>query len=1167
MVLANTIIEGWQKHAVFEKAMAGLAFGHAEVVIALPVLARAAWLAALWQKSDKPMLVIVATQEEANELYDNLLALLPKETLLIFPCLELLPFQVYAQNTEVNVKRVEVLSRFSRKEKVLAVAWTGAAFRKLLPPQAFAAKHVCLAKGHRLDLVDLDRKLVGLGYTREAVAEMPGTYARRGGILDIFAPIYVNPIRVDLFDDEIDELRWFDPQSQLSLGKIDGDIWLSPARELPMTAEEMKVAARSLADELLRVAESLTGRAKRRIVDKYGPQVEMLEEGLWQTGMEQFCGSFCPDAVSLAGYLPEDGILVLDEPDGIKKAFKEAAMEREAYYFDLLTAGEILPSFAANFLDFSAILTDFCAHPMLAFSLLPPGGGWPIKEKHTLVAKRPPSYKGQLELLAKDVDFWQAQGYRVFFAASSQIRAQRMEDLLADLSCHGVTISLGAFTQGFISPDLAVAVISEKEIFGREAKAKTKKPRFTGEKLDSFLELTTGDYVVHVNHGIGRYTGIERIEVGNVAKDYLVIQYAGADKLFVPADQMNLVQKYVGNEGQNPKLYKLGGGEWQRVKSRIRASVQDIAQELLALYVAREQACGHAFAPDTLWQQEFEDAFPFTETPDQKRAMEEIKADMEKSRPMDRLLCGDVGYGKTELALRAAFKAVADGYQVAVLVPTTILAEQHYRTFSQRLEGYPVSLGVISRFSNLAAQKETLRKLAEGKLDILIGTHRLLSKDIRFAKLGLLVVDEEQRFGVTHKEKIKMLKANIDVLTLSATPIPRTLHMALVGMRDMSVINTPPEDRRPVQTYVVEYHPILVVDAIKREIARGGQVYFVHNRVQSIYRVATELQELLPEVKIAVAHGQMQEKQLEQVMIDFVEGNFDVLVCTTIAENGLDIPNVNTLIVDEADNMGLSQLYQLRGRVGRSERQAFAYFTYYKNKLISDMAKKRLVAIRDFTDLGSGFKIALRDMEIRGVGNIMGVEQHGHIAAVGFDMYCRLVAEEVEAQKTLQKGGLVLQKEDEATLINLPVDAYIPDIYVEDADLKIEIYKSIAGVHSLEAIDAMREEMRDRYGTPPQPVENLLAVGRIKYMAQKLMIKTILLKGSYLNIFFGSENRLEGSHLVALASVYGNRLKYVMKKDLEIRLNIKNLTGEMVLQETERLLGNLMFLLFDNNVV
>ncbi|EKY27245.1 transcription-repair coupling factor [Clostridium celatum DSM 1785] len=710
------------------------------------------------------------------------------------------------------------------------------------------------------------------------------------------------------------------------------------------------------------------------------------------------------------------------------------------------------------------------------------------------------NYNGQFDLLVNDIKERKEKGYKTLILAGTRTRGERLVKTLRDMEVESVykdnvdsieygeaVITFGNLIKGFECPDFKVSVISDKEVFGEAKKVlpkKKNKKKGVG-KITSFTELKPGDYVVHANHGIGVFKGIKQIDVAGNTRDYLDIVYDKGDKLYVPVDQLDLVQKYIGSEGNTPKINKLGGTEWQKAKAKVRKSINEIAEDLVKLYATRAALKGYKYSKDTEWQKQFEDEFPYEETPDQLSSLEEIKKDMESDKPMDRLLCGDVGYGKTEVAIRAAFKAVMDGKQVAFLVPTTILAEQHYKNLTKRFSDFPVKIDMISRFRSTKEQRATLKALKEGNVDILIGTHRLVSKDIEFKDLGLLIVDEEQRFGVAQKEKIKNLKKNVDVLTLSATPIPRTLHMSLTGVRDISVIETPPEERYPIQTYVVEQNDQLIRDAILREMGRGGQVYFVYNRVESIEGMANYIRELVPECKVGIIHGQMTEKELETEMMNFMNKEYDVLVCTTIIETGIDIPNVNTMIVNNADKMGLSQLYQLRGRVGRSNRIAYAYFIYTKDKVLTEIAEKRLKALKDFTELGSGFKIAMRDLEIRGAGNMMGSSQHGHMAAIGYDLYCRMLEDTVK----LIKGEI--DKEPIETTVDIKIDAYIPSSYIQDEIQKIEIYKKIAAIESLEEYQDIKEELEDRYSALPEAVYNLMDIAYIKSLAKELLIEEI----------------------------------------------------------------------------
>ena len=684
-------------------------------------------------------------------------------------------------------------------------------------------------------------------------------------------------------------------------------------------------------------------------------------------------------------------------------------------------------------------------------------------------------------------------------------------------------LGYGKIKKGYEYPLLKFVVISESDIFGSEKKKKKHHRTYEGEKIASFTDLNIGDYVVHENHGLGIYRGIEKIEVDKTVKDYIKIEYAGGGNLYILATQLELIQKYAGADAKKPKLNKLGGQEWNKTKTKVRGAVKEIAQDLVKLYAQRQDQEGFVYGPDTVWQREFEEMFPFEETEDQELAIEATKKDMESTKIMDRLICGDVGYGKTEIAIRAAFKAVQDGKQVAFLVPTTILAQQHYNNFVQRMKDFPVNIDLLCRFRSSAEQKKTVEALKKGSVDIIIGTHRLLSKDVVYKDLGLLIIDEEQRFGVTHKEKIKQLKTNIDVLTLTATPIPRTLHMSLIGIRDMSVLEEPPMDRVPIQTYVMEYNEELVREAISRELSRGGQAYYVYNRVREIADVAAKIAELVPEANVAYAHGQMKETELENIMYRFINGEIDVLVSTTIIETGLDISNVNTMIIHDADNMGLSQLYQLRGRVGRSNRTAYAFLMYRRDKMLKEIAEKRLAAIKEYTELGSGFKIAMRDLEIRGAGNLLGAEQHGHMEAVGYDLYCKMLNESVKELK-----GETQPEEEFDTVIDLDIDAFIPERYIKNEFQKLDVYKRIATIESEEEYDDMLEELMDRFGEPPKAVQNLLAVANLKAMAHRAWLTEIAQKGDQIRFTMFERAKADPAGIELLVKESKGKMKFVI---------------------------------------
>ncbi len=1091
---------------------------------------KAAWAAALFEDSRQTMLIITSGEEEASRLYENIQPFLGEKAVL-FPVLELLPFEVYGHNIELTAARIHVLSRLSRGESLVVIASINAISRRLAPPGLFADCHLRLRKGDTWQLSELASVLSDMGYERQPLTEIPGSFSQRGSLVDVFPIDGEKPIRLEFFDDELESLRLFDPADQLSLGNLDS-LFLPPGRELPVDAEARQRALACLQRETAKVLPALHGEDKKQLLSFTGQLTEYLEQGLWDNGLELLLSFFYEDAASLLEYVGE-GIILLDEPEQVQTEAEQQKEERHNRYSDLLQSGRLLPSFYDNFQTFPQLVAELHHFPLLLLGRLNIGiaGVTPLV-KQELMVRELSSYAATPGVFAEDMRRFRQCGFRTLVSVSSELRRKRVEELLRENELPPVQLIEAGFTKGFESAALKLVLITEKDLFAREGKSKSRRVYKGGEKIANFLDLRVGDYVVHINQGIGQYKGVERLVIGDIGRDYLLIRYAGEDKLYLPVDQLDLIQKYVGSDGAPPKIYKLGGDQWQRAKSKARASVRDMAQELLTLYAQREQSTGHAFSADSVWQQEFEEDFPYEETPDQLQSLAEIKLDMESDKVMDRLLCGDVGYGKTEVALRAAFKAVMDGKQVAVLAPTTVLAQQHLRTIEERFADYPVKAACLSRFAGAKEQKQMLAGLEAGEIDIIVGTHRLLSKDVRFKDLGLLIVDEEQRFGVTHKERIKAMKASIDVLTLSATPIPRTLHMTLVGMRDMSIINTPPVDRHPVQTYVVEYHQKLIRDAIARELARGGQVYYVHNRVFSIYDVAAELQAILPEARIAVAHGQMNEGELAKVMLDFVKGGADVLLCTTIIESGLDIPNVNTLIVDQADMFGLSQLYQLRGRVGRSQRQAFAYFTYRKNKVISDIAKKRLIAIRDFTELGAGFKIAMRDLELRGAGNILGPEQHGHIMAVGFDLYCKLLQEEIAAA-----SGKPAEQQPIATILELQLDAYIPDSYIDSSALKVEIYKRISAAESLEAVEQLTEELTDRYGDAPPQLVNLLLLGKLKVPARKLAILSMIQKADFIEVKFSEDHPMRGEYLLEILEKWPKILTFSEKKGFAMRLN------------------------------
>ncbi len=1063
---------------------------------------KAAAVAALLQAKQQTVCLITPDSEAAANWQQNIKALLPEkqaEKVLLLPALELSPLTDFQPEAEVIAARLAALSALASGEAACVIVPAEALLGRFESKEVFQNERLVLKVGVNMELDDLARRLTELGYERESMIDTPGTFACRGGIADIFPIGWERPVRLDFFDTEVETMRYFDPASQRSAESCRRDIELYPCR-------------------------------------------------LHNT------------AATLPDYLPEGTYLLIDEAALCEKNLREAEEERIIYFDELVNSHRLkkqdLANFSANFLAAEEALRQLNLRPHSSFMMIEAKSSLHQNLHINFKATEIPSYIGQMPLFAKDLAKWRQKGRRIFFCVSSKLRAANLRAILSDYDYPEAAIGVCGISRGFDYADGNLVVITERELLGKATKAK-RKSRQPEADINAFVELKPGDFVVHTNHGVGRFTGIERITADNVTADYLKIEYGGGDKLFIPVEQMHLVQKYIGSDSGAPKLNRLGGNGWEKTKAKVRASVQDMADELLRLYAAREQAVGFAFSADSEWQREFEDAFEYEETAGQQKAMEEIKQDMQSTRPMDRLLCGDVGYGKTELAMRAAFKAVQDGKQVAMLSPTTLLAEQHYKNFCERFANYPVKIGLLSRFVSAKQQKQHLQDLAEGRLDILIATHRLLSKDVQFNNLGLLVVDEEQRFGVAHKEKIKQLKGTIDVLTLSATPIPRTLHMSLVGMRDMSVITTPPKDRLPVQTFVIEHHPRLLKNAMEREIARGGQVYYIYNSVKTLAEKQAELAELLPGARILAAHGQMTEPQLKPIMTDFLESKGDVLLCTTIAESGLDIANANTLIVENADNFGLSQLYQLRGRVGRSNRQAFAYFTYRPGKQLADDARRRLSAIRDFTQLGAGFKIAMRDLEIRGAGNLLGPEQHGHIAAVGFDLYCKLVKEAIE-----QGAGAAPPPKTNDFKLDLGLNAFIPDTYIDDGSLKFEIYNKIAACQEQEDTERLLAELTDRFGEPPKAVRNLFVILNIRNLAESLHAKALIAPQQVLTINFGRQNPFAGPAMLALAKEYGSkRLKFLPKQEMFFRLNLEKRTEDERIAEISEFLRKLQTLL------
>ncbi len=984
-----------------------------------------------------PLVCLVPSEEEACDIQRDMEGFLGGDRVLLFPSCDLVFWHEGREHSYNKTLRLTTLNRLATANRSvkLVVATAGALVTKVMSPAGLQQNTLTLRTQQEIDLEQVLKKLVELGYERSQVVTDRGTFGLRGGVLDIFPVDQKEPVRLELWADEIETIRNFDPATQRS-GKKLSSVSIAPARE---------------------------------VGEEY--------------------------SATIFDYVSFSSLVFVDEPREIERSFSRQARRME----ELLAAAQakgLKTDGTVALASWSEMEDIISRHPVVHHVFFPGQPGVrPLSVYQHISQKEMEPFFGQAELARKRIKEWVEQGYSVIVAVTNRKMKSKMAQELGCTGVPGVVFAEWNLEKGFVSPTLKTAVLSDKDIWGKKTTRSRAASRKEAGKLTLDLEgLRAGDYVVHENHGIGLLQGVTRMEVDGVSKEYLVLQYAGGDRLYLPVDKLEKLTKYNGPDDKEPRLSKLGGTDWERTKARVRESIREMAEELLRIYAVRQTVPGFAFSPDTVWQKEFEEAFEYEETPDQLRAVAEVKRDMEKPRPMDRLICGDVGYGKTEVALRAAFKAVMDHKQVAILVPTTILAEQHYQTCRERFKDTPVVIEVLSRFRTPAQQNRILDDLKKGVIDIIIGTHRLLSKDVQFKDLGLLVVDEEHRFGVRQKERIKALKETVDVLSLSATPIPRTLHMALTGLRDLSVIETPPPGRYPITTYVLEYNEDIIREAIRAEVERGGQVFAVHNRIQDIELFRDHLQMLVPEVKMEIAHGRVPEAELADIMKRFLNQEFQVLVCTAIIESGLDMPNVNTLIVDEADRLGLAQLYQLRGRVGRSRRLAYAYFTYRPDKSITEAAQKRLNAIREFTELGSGMKIALRDLEIRGAGNILGPEQHGHIAALGFDLYCRLLEEE-----TAKLKGQPREKEPE-TLVDVRVDAFIPDDYVGDVGLKLQMYRRAMFAASTREIDEIREELRERFGKLPAPVENFLRLSRLRVSARGKDIRSISTDGGMMQI-------------------------------------------------------------------
>ena len=1088
----------------------------------------------------KYKIILTFSEQKAREMYEDF-RFFDKNT-YYYPAKDFIFYNADIQGKHIVTERIRALRPLIEGEPATIVTTIDALMAKVAPVELLKGASLSIDSDSIIDTDAFAAKLVSMGYEKTDQVEMPGQFAIRGSIIDVFSLIEDVPFRIDLWDDTIDSLKSFDPQSQRTIENLD-EINIYPATEFILSKKALNEGLDKIKQKADEYSDALIKQMKteeaHRVSSYIKEFIESMEYAPDSVPMDSFVSYFYDSPVSLMDYFsPEDTIYLLDEPARIQEHALAVETEFKENMISRLDKGYLLPGQTDIMWEIKTIFAKIAGRNAIHFTTLDQKlKMFNILDTFHMSMRGVNPYNSSFETLIKDLSHYKSKGFTVVILSGSKIRAARLaDDLLNEYGLNAfysedpeavctpgqILVAYGNIHKGFEYPSIKYAVIAETDIFGAIKKKKQKNNKYTGQKIADFSDLSVNDYVVHENHGLGIYRGIEKIVVDKIVKDYIKIEYADKGNLYIPATQLDMIQKFAGQDAKKPKLNKLGTQEWTKTKTRVRGAVMDIAADLVKLYAKRQTKAGYEFEPDTLWQKEFEEMFPYDETEDQLAAIEDTKKDMESRKIMDRLICGDVGFGKTEIAIRAAFKAVQSGKQVVFLVPTTILAQQHYNNFVQRMKDFPVTIELMSRFRTATQQKQTVEGLKKGFVDIVIGTHRVLSKDISFKNLGLLIIDEEQRFGVAHKEKIKQLKEDIDVLTLTATPIPRTLHMSLVGIRDMSVLEEAPVDRVPIQTYVMEYNEEMVREAINRELARGGQVYYVYNRVNNIDEITNRIASLVPSANVAFAHGQMSERRLEQIMYDFINGEIDVLVSTTIIETGLDISNANTMIIHEADKLGLSQLYQLRGRIGRSNRTSYAFLMYKRDKMLKEVAEKRLQAIREFTDLGSGFKIAMRDLEIRGAGNILGAEQSGHMEAVGYDLYCKMLNEAVLIMK-----GEKENVESFETAIDLDIDAYIPPSYIKNELQKLTIYKRISAIENDGEYEDMLDELTDRFGDPPKAVCNLLQIALLKASAHSAYITEI--KGSKKQFRFDMYQKapVDINKIPSLVEKYRGDLKFV----------------------------------------
>ena len=1123
-----------------------------------------------------PLKLIVTYNEiKAKEIYEDYQFF--DRNVFYYPAKDIIFYNADIHGNLIVSQRMAVIKRMLEGEPVTVITTIDGLFDRLLPLEEIAKKRLTFKPMDVLPLEALSKELTAMGFERVSQVESPGQFAVRGGILDIYNLADECPYRVELWGDEIDSIRSFDAESQRSIEQVD-EVTIYPAAEYIMSTavrdRGFKRIDQDMKRQVQRLKEGKNYEAASRLTQVIAELKENLEISSAASGIDSLVQYFYETTVSFLSYFDrDDSLIILDEPARAAEKGEAVTAEYRESMMGRLEKGYVLPGQTDAVYECRKILAQMGGMRTVLLSTLSYNSAHiAVKNKYSMMASSMHTYRGDFQLLVKELTGWKNSGYRLILVCQSETRGRRLVKDLAEYDLTAfysedrdrvpepgeIMIIHGSLHRGIQYPMIKFAIIAESDMFGEDKKKRRKRRQSSseGERVRSFKELSVGDYVVHEGHGVGIYRGIENVEVDGVAKDYIKIEYGGGGSLYILATNLDMIQKYADKDTKQVKINKMSGPEWTRTKTKVKGAVKELAMDLVKLYAARQQAEGYVCGPDTVWQREFEEMFPYEETQDQLDAIAAAKRDMESPKIMDRLICGDVGFGKTEVAIRAAFKMVQEGRQCAVLVPTTILAQQHYNTFCQRMKDYPVNIGLLSRFRTRAEQKKTLEDLKAGRVDIVIGTHRLLSKDVEFKNLGLLVVDEEQRFGVTHKEKIKKIKENVDVLTLTATPIPRTMHMSLIGIRDMSLLEEAPVDRQPIQTYVMEYNDEMVREAILREMARGGQVYYVYNRVNGIEEIAAKLAELVPDAVVAYAHGQMSERELEKIMYQFINGEIDVLVSTTIIETGLDISNANTMIIHDADKLGLSQLYQLRGRVGRSNRTSYAFLMYKRDKMLKEVAEKRLSAIREFTELGSGYRIAMRDLEIRGAGSLLGEKQSGHMEAVGYDLYCKMLNRAV-----MEAKGEKIQ-EDFETSVDIDIDAFIPSSYIKNEFQKLDMYKRIASIQNVEEYGEMLDELIDRFGELPKPAANLLLVALIRAEAHAAGVVQLVHKEKETRIYMHERADVDVAAIPDFLAVYGKRMQFKSTaKNPYFIINMKGFKGQELLMEEKQLIENMLRIL------